>query len=317
MILTEKYKPNTLDEIIGQHFVKSYLKTSLNKGRIINLTFAGKPGLGKSATIVAYIKDLYYKYTKSRDVSELSILEINASDENSIKDNVDIKEFVQSKSLSSIFPFKFVILEEADKMSKPKQYALRRIIEKSGKNVVFFITCNYIGNIIPALLSRCSPCIFHKIEKEEMKIIIQKIINIENIKLEKISIEDVIRFSDGDCRKAINLLEIVKSNSDSDIKSLMFMLSENDLDNLVESIIFSSLSDIDFYINQLSIASVGDFLKQLLFKLLEQPIDAEQMMKSIMIIQACDYKSIKNNEYKLQLESCIYQLLKVFRGDDH
>lgn len=315
MLLTEKYKPNSLDKIAGQEFVKLYLSNSLKSGKIINLTFAGKPGIGKSATINAYIHDLYYKYTKLKEPKSLSILEINASDENSVYDNNAIKEFVNTQTFDKDFPYKFIILEEADNMSKAKQYALRRIIETSGKNVIYFITCNYIGNIIPAILSRCPPCIFHKVSDNELKKLLNEIIEKEQIKLINMSINDILAYCDGDCRKAINLLEIIKNNNCVNLKDLLHIVSNNELDELVESILFDETINLDYYFSNLSVTSIGNFFKQLLLKFLEQPIDANKIMKVPMIIQKYDYKVINNNEYKLQAEACIYELIELFRGD--
>lgn len=55
----------------------------------------------------------------------------------------------------SSFPFKCVVLDEADNMTDEAQFALRQVIEKHTASVRFFLLCNYVNDIIPALRSRC------------------------------------------------------------------------------------------------------------------------------------------------------------------
>ncbi|KAK6039058.1 replication factor [Cooperia oncophora] len=88
------------------------------------------------------------------------VLELNASDDRGIGIvREEIITFAQTKSLQrdkETTDLKFVILDEADAMTKDAQNALRRVIEKYTSNVRFCIICNYLSSIIPAIQSRCT-----------------------------------------------------------------------------------------------------------------------------------------------------------------
>ena len=83
-MLTEKLRPQTLDDIVGQDHIVKYLKAMVNiirdnKGHMIpHLGFFGKQGTGKTATAIAFLKDSF------GDDWDRNFIELNASDERSI-----------------------------------------------------------------------------------------------------------------------------------------------------------------------------------------------------------------------------------------
>ncbi len=99
------------------------------------------------------------------------VLELNASNERGIGVvRGQIKQFADnmpSLQNSQAYPFKLIVLDEADAMTKDAQAALRRIMEKYSKTTRFCLVCNYVSNIIPALISRCTRFKFAKIKENE------------------------------------------------------------------------------------------------------------------------------------------------------
>ena len=96
-------------------------------------------GTGKTTTILAIARQLYGPRYSSQ------ILELNASDERGI-DVVreQIKDFASSRQLFAT-GYKLIVLDEADNMTKPAQFALRRVIEKYTKGTRFCLICNYVS----------------------------------------------------------------------------------------------------------------------------------------------------------------------------
>merc|ERR1712051_618153 len=120
-------------------------------------------GTGKTSTILACAKEIYSK----NDFNSM-VLELNASDDRGI--NVVRGQILNFASTRTIFNsgFKLVILDEADAMTNDAQNALRRIIEKSTDNVRFYLICNYLSKIIPALQSRCTRFRFGPLGAEQI-----------------------------------------------------------------------------------------------------------------------------------------------------
>lgn len=172
--LTQKYKPNDLEEILGNETVIQSLINA--KNNLPNLLLYGPPGTGKTTSIKLIANNLYGKSYKQ------NVLELNASDERGI--NVvreKIKTF--SNSISFNQKKKLIILDEADSMSKDAQNALRRIMEDFSGNVRFCLIGNYANKIIPPIQSRCCKFRFLPVKSE---LILKRIIEI--CKLEGIAI---------------------------------------------------------------------------------------------------------------------------------
>ena len=143
----EKYRPNSLDEMIDHSEKINTLKSLIDKNEMTHLLFYGPPGCGKTSLILACAKEMY------GDQYLRYILELNASDDRGI-DTVrkKIPDFVKTASNK----IRLVILDEADALTNDAQSALRRVIEDYSKNSRFCLICNNINKIISGLQSRCT-----------------------------------------------------------------------------------------------------------------------------------------------------------------
>ena len=208
--LVEKYRPKSLDDIIGNKNEINFLKKFIKKNIIPNIIINGNPGTGKTSSIIVFIKN----YLGDDYVN--NCLELNASDDRGI-DSVRNKITIFSKKKIKNNKLKIVLLDEADNMTNLAQYSLKRIIENFRENTRFFFTCNSIENIIKSLQNECLIMNFGDIENNDIFNLIKKISKLENINISDDSIKSIIKIKNikNDIRNIINILETIIGNFSS------------------------------------------------------------------------------------------------------
>lgn len=193
MIWNEKYRPQTLDEVVGQQSVVATLKAlkNIDVHDVPSMLFIGSPGLGKTTCARAFAKEL-----------NLEFRDFNASTDRSV-------EFIRGElnRLSKLMTpsgRKIVFLDEFDNMLWEAQFALRRIMEDNFQTTIFILSVNYPNKVIEPIYDRCTPMYFNKLSKEDYYAIARRIENVENVKF-KFDIDEVINNSK-DARQFVQYL---------------------------------------------------------------------------------------------------------------
>jgi len=206
----EKYRPRKIDDIAHQSHVVSTLKNSIQSANLTHLLFYGPPGTGKTSTILALCRQLYGpRLMKSR------VLELNASDERGINVvRTKIKSFAQHTVNKGAKergfpcpPYKIVILDEADSMTRDAQTALRRTMERFSNITRFCLICNYVSRIIAPVASRCSKFRFQLLAKDSMMGKLTEIAQSEQLNIAEDVLAEIIKMSGGDLRKSITVMQ--------------------------------------------------------------------------------------------------------------
>ena len=152
------------------------------------------------------------------------VLELNASDDRGIDVVRDqIKTFASTKQIFSRnggFPssgglraFKLIILDEADAMTSAAQMALRRTMEKYTPNTRFCIIANFTHKLSPALLSRCTRFRFSPLKEDDIRSLVEHVIDQEAVNIDADAVNSLVRLSKGDMRRALNVLQACHAGS--------------------------------------------------------------------------------------------------------
>ena len=239
MLWTEKYRPKSMTEIIGQEkFVRDARSWVVNND-MPNILLFGVAGTGKTAAAGALANDLL---GSERDEN---FFEINASDDRKLETvRTLIKEIASSSKIGDI-PFRIILLDEMDGMTKDAQNALKRIMERYEANCRFIITCNERHRIIYPLQSRCANYNFTRLSDLNMETMLTNILDRENIT--HIELDELRRFISGlhgDMRRGVTELQAaVHSGSPLAEQLVKSLTSYNEIITEIENKQFQSALD--------------------------------------------------------------------------
>ncbi|MBS3146607.1 replication factor C small subunit [Candidatus Woesearchaeota archaeon] len=263
-IFIEKYRPQNFEEFVGQDIIVNRIKSFVENKNIPHLIFAGSPGTGKTTLSLIIARSLFGNNWRD------NFLELNSSDDRGI--NVvreTIKDFARTKPILNT-PYKIILLDESDALTREAQHALRRTMENYSNTCRFILSCNYSSKLIDPIISRCAIFRFKPLEKAEMFIILKRILKQESIKVDDNSLELIYNASNGDVRKAENLLQSSASISKN--------ITEDVIKEIINEVNPKSIKNI------LEIAILGDFIKarsKLLDLMLREGVSGVDIIKSI------------------------------------
>lgn len=208
--LAERMRPRSLDDYVGQkHLVGkgAILRKMIDAGRISSFILWGPPGVGKTtlAQIIAHTLKVPF-YTLSAVTS-------------GVKDVREVIERAKSnRFFDSASPILFI--DEIHRFSKSQQDSLLGAVEKGIVTLIGATTENPSFEVIRPLLSRCQLYVLKPLGKDDLQGLLEKAIHKNVVLKEKdITLKEtsaMLRYSGGDARKLLNILELIVNSFSSD-----------------------------------------------------------------------------------------------------
>lgn len=208
--LAERLRPKDLSNYLGQkHLVgeKAVLRKMIESGNISSFILWGPPGVGKTTLAKIIANQL------NRPFYTLSAVNSGVK---------DVREVIAKAESQSFFssPNPILFIDEIHRFSKSQQDSLLGAVENGTVTLIGATTENPSFEVISPLLSRCQVYVLKAQEKEELEHLIDHAIeNDSYLKERNISIKEkdaLLKFSGGDARKLLNILELVINSQTSD-----------------------------------------------------------------------------------------------------
>jgi replication factor C small subunit len=309
---TEKYRPHSLDDVVGQEETVKGLKAFVKAKNVPNMLFAGSPGVGKTTAALALAHDLFGKNFAG------NVLELNASDDRGI-DTVrgKIKDFARSIALGGV-PFKLIFLDEADALTSDAQHALRRTMEANSSVTRFILSCNYSSKIIEPLQSRCAVFRFMPLAEPDVLKMIDKVAKNEGLKLDEEAKKAVFYVSEGDLRKAMNVLQGAAFHSKEITATLIHKINSRakpkEVRDMVELALNGNFSKARENLDKLVISyglSGEDILLQVYREIPTMQIPEDKKVVLIDKIGEYNFRLVEGANERIQIEAMLAQFVLI------
>ena len=312
--LYRKYRPQKIEEIVGQEHIKKALSNAIESDRISHAyLFTGPRGTGKTSTARIFAKSLNCE--KGPTVSPcnecencknitnaipIDVIEIDAASNRSVS---DAEEIIQNVAMSPVHSlYKIYIIDEVHMLTTTAFNALLKTLEEPPANVIFILATTEVHKVLDTIKSRCQRFDFKRITTDDISKHLRYISDKEGINIEDDALTYIAQNSAGGMRDSIALLDqlsVLSSSEDKisvdDINRILGRLSFESLSALFSAIVSSNQNEA---LNKLNdIYNSGNEPSQILSNLLEYMRNA-LIIKSLEAKNSTDVVSLNKEQIK-------------------
>ncbi len=265
----QKYRPNNLDELVGQKFISITLKQALLTKKIAPAyLFNGPRGTGKTSSARIFAKSLNCqafdqptinpccKCDLCRQITEgnaLDIIEIDAASNTGVE---NIREIIErARFAPTQARWKVYVIDECHMLSTAASNALLKTIEEPPSRVVFILATTNPERVLNTIKSRCQKFDFRRISPNDIFQHLSEIAEKESIEYEVQALKMIAKRSNGGMRDAQSLLEqlnlLPEGITINNIRNLLGEVSESELTNLINSLVENNPESLIITCNKL------------------------------------------------------------------
>jgi replication factor C subunit 3/5 len=226
----ELWRPTKIMNVILDPINKEIMNNIIETGYFPNLLIYGPPGVGKTSSVIALVNEYQEKHNfKTKSL----IIQNNASEDRGV-DIIrnQISQFVNSKPLFNE-GMKFIILDEADYMTKNAQQALKYLLQEYSPYVRFCLICNYISRIDDGLQNEFLKLRFNQLPEDDIHVFLKHIAFVEKLNINDKIIKYIQQLYKSDIRSMINYMQTNQDVFTSDYK----IINNETLENIYMKII--------------------------------------------------------------------------------
>lgn len=332
--LYRKYRPQTLEEIVGQAHVKKALTNAIELNKVAHAyLFTGPRGTGKTSTARILAKSLNCvegptihpcgKCPSCLDIinsTPIDVIEIDAASNRSVNDAQNILEKIQYAPVNG--KYKIYIIDEVHMLTTQAFNALLKTLEEPPENVVFILATTEVHKVLDTIKSRCQRFDFKRITTEDIVNHLKYVAKQENINIEDDALLTIAKNAAGGMRDSLALLDQLSvldtdhAITTEDINMLLGRLSFDVLNRLSQCIIHSQPNDAIEIFND--IYNSGNEPTQILLNLLNY-------FKNMLIVKNCkselvleltqttesQAKTLKEQANELETQQIVFLIDKI------
>lgn len=308
-VWVERYRPQTLDDIMGNEKETSRLETWVDDPAMPNVLLWGPQGTGKTAAAVAFARDKYGDEWRNH------LLQLNASDERGIETvRTKIKNFASQGGVMGQHDFNIVLLDEVDNMTRDAQPAMRRIMEDFHDRTRFFLICNYPNKLIDPIQSRCAPLQMSPLRLEQIIELLEDVAEQEDLDYTRDQLGTIATQAEGDARKAIHTLQSASSDGvvvDEFLEAVVSLVDEDTVREMVEAAINgdqeTAMGLIDDMLNEgIDVQALCDVIMDVVLERDDIPNDSQSLL--VDKIADCEWRCLNGSNPGLQLRALMTDL---------